>query len=95
LRPWLQSRNERTVLRPLSLYRTNIPPEIIGLIPESVARDNAAVPVAWASGLVVAMAERDDEVLEKLRFILNTPITVVLATPQAIEFAVQRYYPQP
>jgi hypothetical protein len=76
----------------IDLFRFNIPPEIIGCMPDSVARENRTIPIAWDDGLVVAMAGPDAETVEKLRFILNTPLRVVLATPQAIEYALQRYY---
>jgi len=79
------------------LYRRNIRTEIIGCMPDCIARECRAIPVDWDDdGLVVAMADPDDDkAIERLRFTLNTPMTVVLATPQAIQYAIQRYYPSP
>jgi type IV pilus assembly protein PilB len=80
---------------PIDLYRRNVPPEIIELIPASVARENRCVPVRQDDGgLLLAMADMGHSyVLEKLRFILNTRVRAVQATPEAIEFALLRYYP--
>jgi hypothetical protein len=79
---------------PIDLFRRNIPPEIISCVPQSVAQENLVIPLGWDDGLVVAMVDADPDTLEKLRFILNTRIQSVLATPEAIRFAIQRYYPR-
>lgn len=78
------------------LYRTNIPPEIIAIVPESVARENLVVAVRDDYQLVVASADPDDrETLDKLQFILNRPVTTVFATREAIRFAIEKYYASP
>ena len=78
------------------LYRTNIPPEIIAMMPESVARENCVVAVRQDYQLVVASADREDrETLDKLQFIFNRPVTTVFATREAIQFAIEKYYPSP
>jgi type IV pilus assembly protein PilB len=80
---------------PFDLYRTNIPPEIIALLPESVARECCVVPVRSNDfELVVVMEELEDhETLAKLRFVLNREVTHVFATREAIRFAIEKYYP--
>jgi type IV pilus assembly protein PilB len=80
---------------PFDLYRTNIPPEVIAQLPESVARENRVVPVrANDFELVVAMEDPDDrETLAKLRFFLNREVAAVFATREAIQFAIEKYYP--
>ncbi len=79
------------------LYRTNIPPEIIALIPESVARENSVVAVRIDGyELIVAVADMGDrELMDKLRFILNRQVTAIFATRPAILFAIEKYYPAP
>lgn len=80
---------------PFDLYRTNIPPDVIAQLPESVARESRVVPVR-ANGfeLVVAMVDLEDrETLAKLRFILNREVASVFATREAIRFAIEKYYP--
>lgn len=76
-------------------YRTSIPPEIIAIVPESVARQSSVVPVRVdANGLVVAVADLSDrERMEMLRFVLNRSVTAIFATREAIRFALEKYYP--
>jgi type IV pilus assembly protein PilB len=80
---------------PFDLYRTNIPPDVIALLPESVARENCVVPVR-SNGfeLVVAIEDLEDrETLAKLEFIFNRQVTTVFATREAIQFAIEKHYP--
>jgi len=73
-----------------------IPPAIIELVPESVARENAILPLAEEDGqLKVIASDPDDfETFEKLRFILNRRIEVALAPREAILEAINRHYGQ-
>ena len=70
---------------------------IIGLCPESVARENTVIPIREDRGgnLVFAMSNPVDlETIERLRFILNRRIEVVIGTPDAIAEAINHYYGQ-
>lgn len=73
-----------------------IPPHVVELVPESVARENCVMPVAEEDGdLKVAVSDPNDyETFEKLRFILNRGIQPVLAPREAILEAINRYYGQ-
>ncbi len=73
-----------------------IAPAIVELVPESVARENAILPLAEEDGaLKIALSDPDDfETLEKLRFILNRPIETVLAPRDEITEAINRHYGQ-
>lgn len=57
----------------IELSTTEVPPRIVELIPESVARENAILPLAeQGDSLIVATSEPDDlDTVKKLRFILN------------------------
>jgi type IV pilus assembly protein PilB len=81
---------------PMDLYRRNIPPEVIALIPGSVAKENLLVPVKLVSDrLVVALVDPGRaNVLAKLRFILNRPVHGAEVTREAMDFALLRYYPE-
>lgn len=79
--------------RDCDLYRVTIPAEVIRLVPGAVAREFGAIPISRGHDLVVAMSEWDEETLDKLRFVLNRQISVVFATPEAIRFALDKYYP--
>jgi uncharacterized protein (TIGR02996 family) len=80
----------------IDLAAVTIPPEIIELIPESVARENLVLPLAQnADLLLVALTDFDDiETIQKLQFILNRDIRPVLADRQQIIDAINRHYGQ-
>ncbi len=73
-----------------------IPPAVVELVPESVARENAILPYQEEGEVlrVVVSDPNDMETFEKLRFILNRPIEPVLAPREAILDAVNRHYGQ-
>ena len=58
-----------------------IPPDVIELVPESVARENAILPMLETeNGLKVIVSDPHDfDTLDKLRFILNRKIETALA----------------
>jgi type IV pilus assembly protein PilB len=72
----------------------SIPPGVIEMVPESVARENAILPLAEEDGaLKVIVSDPDDyPTFEKLRFILNRRIETVLAPREAILEAIGRHY---
>src|SRR5262249_40359519 len=71
-------------------------PEIIDQIPESVARENMVIPIAENEGvLTVAMSKLDDwDTIQKLQFILNKDIQVVVAPIEQIIATIDRHYGQ-
>ncbi|MEN0110932.1 MAG: GspE/PulE family protein [Planctomycetota bacterium] len=80
----------------LNLQDVPIPPAIAELVPESVARENAVIPVDESDGaLKVCISDPDDfQTLEKLQFILNRKIDIALATKEHILEAINRNYGQ-
>ena len=80
----------------VNLSEVDIPPSVVELVPESVARENAVIPLARSDdALTVIISDPDDyETIEKLRFILNLPIEVALAPRDAIQEAINRHYGQ-
>ncbi len=80
----------------VNLSEVNIPPSVVELVPESVARENAVIPLSEGDGrLTVIISDPDDyETIEKLRFILNRPIDTALAPRDAIVEAINRHYGQ-
>jgi hypothetical protein len=80
-------------LRFLDLTEMTIPPAIIELMPESVARENVVLPIASHPGaLTVVIATLDPDVLQKLAFILNKEIRPALSTREQIVEAINRHY---
>jgi type IV pilus assembly protein PilB len=80
----------------VNLNEVVIPPSIVELVPESVARENAILPLAEDDGqlTIIVSDPLDFEVREKLRFILNRQIEIALAPREIILEAVNRYYGQ-
>lgn len=73
-----------------------IPPSVVELVPESVARENAVIPIAESDGgLRVCVSDPSDfDTFEKLQFILNRKIDIALATKEQILEAINRNYGQ-
>jgi len=80
----------------LELDDEEIPPSVIEMVPESVARENIVVPLALEDeALLVALSDPMAlEVLDKLRFILHRDIRVAIASKEAIQTAINRHYGQ-
>ncbi|MDR2345892.1 MAG: GspE/PulE family protein [Planctomycetaceae bacterium] len=80
----------------IDLKNLVIPPAIIELIPESVARENRILPyqIDGETLRVIVNNPNDLETFDKLRFILHRPIEPVLATTEAIQEAINRHYQQ-
>jgi type IV pilus assembly protein PilB len=80
----------------ITLSEVVVPPSVVELVPESVARENAVIPLADSDGtLTVVISDPDDyETIEKLRFILNRPIETALAPRDTILEAINRHYGQ-
>jgi type IV pilus assembly protein PilB len=81
----------------VDLREVVIPPSVIELVPESVARENAILPMAEVEGgslRVIVSDPEDFDTLDKLRFILNRKVEVALAPREAILEAINRHYGQ-
>lgn len=80
----------------INLSEVAIPPSVLELVPESVARENAVLPLSEADGelKVIVSDPFDMETIDKLRFILNRRVSIVLAPREAILEAINRYYGQ-
>ncbi len=80
----------------VNLEEAAIPPEIIELVPESVARENNVIPLSQDNGaLKIVMSDPSDlDTQQKLQFILNKDIHPVLAPKEQILDAINRHYGQ-
>jgi len=63
-----------------------VPPSVIELVPESVARENAILPlIEEGAGLKVVVSDPLDlDTFDKLRFILNRKVEIALAPREQI-----------
>jgi type IV pilus assembly protein PilB len=80
----------------IELNDLTVPPAIIELVPESVARENVILPYSQEeSTLQIIMSDPSDyDTLQKLQFILNKDIQPVLAPREQIVEAINRHYGQ-
>lgn len=80
----------------IDLTEVDIPENIIELVPESVARENAVLPLDQDedSLRVIVSDPFDIETIEKLRFILNRRVETALAPRESILESINRYYGQ-
>ena len=84
-------------LKYVDLNSFEIPPEVVELVPQSVARENFIIPVKERSDeslLVVVHDPLDLGTLDKLRFILNRRIDICVAPKEDIQGAINKYYGQ-
>jgi type IV pilus assembly protein PilB len=83
-------------LQYVDLTEVTIPPAVIELVPESVARENVVLPMAQDNGaLRIIMSDPSDfDTMQKLQFILNKDIQPVLAPREQIVEAINRHYGQ-
>ena len=80
----------------VNLSEVVIPPAVVELVPESVARENAILPLAEEDGAlkVIVSDPLDFDTFEKLRFILNRKVEIALAPRENILEAINRHYGQ-
>ncbi len=81
-------------LKFVNLATSEVSDAVIGLLPESVARENTIFPLAEVGGtLRVATSDPTDmDAQEKLRFILNREIEMAIAPREQIVEAINRHY---
>ena len=81
----------------VDLTKVEIPESVIELMPETVARENAVIPLeeTGTGGLRVLMCNPNDvDTIENLRFILNRDVSVALAPKSMIIGAINTSYGQ-
>ncbi|MGC1719763.1 MAG: GspE/PulE family protein [Isosphaeraceae bacterium] len=90
----MKAKAEQHGLPFIELREIEIPPSVIELVPESLARENIVMPLAQGSGTIKVIMHDPlgFETIEKLRFVLNREIEVTLAPKEAIVEAINKYY---
>jgi type IV pilus assembly protein PilB len=78
----------------VDLTQVAIPPSVVQLVPEAVARENSIVPLGEVDGMLkVAISNPQDyDTLDRLRFRLDRDARIALATRESIVQAIDRYY---
>ncbi len=87
---------EHSGLQSVNLAEITIPPSVIEMVPESVARENVVIPLSQDNGVlkIVISDPSDFDTIQKLQFILNKDIQPVLAAKEQIVEAINRHYGQ-
>jgi len=87
---------EHSGLEYIDLTNVTIPPAVVELVPESVARENVVLPLAQDGNVlkIVTSDPSDFDTVQKLQFILNKDITPVIAAREQIIEAINRHYGQ-
>lgn len=87
---------EQSGLQAVNLTDLTIPPSVIEMVPESVARENVVIPVSQDNGVlkIVISDPSDFDTIQKLQFILNKDVQPVLAGKEQIIEAINRHYGQ-
>ena len=90
----MKAKAEQHGLPFIELREIEIPPSVIELVPESLARENIVMPLSQGNGTirVIMHDPLGFETIEKLRFVLNREIEVALAPKEAIVEAINKYY---
>ncbi|CAN5914868.1 ATPase, T2SS/T4P/T4SS family [soil metagenome] len=90
----MKAKAEQHGLDFIDLREIEIPPSVVELIPESLARENSVMPLSQEGGTIKVIMHdpMDFETLDKLRFVLNREIGIALASKEAIVEAINRYY---
>ena len=87
---------EHSGLSFVDLSEIEIPKSVTELVPESVARENLVIPLALEGGTLklITSDPNNDEMVQKLKFILDKEIQPVLAVQEQIQEAINRSYGQ-
>ena len=83
-------------VKSVNLSDMNVPPTIIEMVPESVARENVLIPIGEENGVLqIAMRDPlDYDTILKVQFILARDIEPALAPAEQIVAAINRHYGQ-
>ncbi len=86
--------DQRVASLPASTY---IPVKILQSVPKNVVRENRIFPIAeWSDALVIAVSRRIDlDTIEKLRFLLNRHMLLVVIDDSTLSQQIDYHYPEP
>ena len=90
----MQALAEQFGMEYVDLENFQLSPAVLELIPESVAKENVILPLGRDDSTlrIVVSDPLDLQTVDNLRLILNTDIECALATREAIQKAIGRYY---
>jgi len=83
-------------MKSVNLSGMSVPPAIIEMVPESIARENVLIPIGEENGVlqIVMSNPSDYDTITKLQFILARDIQLAVAPEEQIVVAINRHYGQ-
>ena len=87
---------EHSGMESVDLTDATIPPSVVELVPESVARENVVLPLSLEGNVlkIITADPSNYDTIQKLQFILNKDVQPVLAVQEQIQEAINRNYGQ-
>jgi type IV pilus assembly protein PilB len=84
-------------VKSVDLSNLTVPPTVLALVPESIARENAVIPIGEEMGVLrIATSNPSDfETIARLHFILGRDILLAVAPEEQILAAIDRHYGRP
>ena len=84
----------QTGMQVAELDEVEVPPEVIGMVPKTMAEGYKVVPFEFEENvLVVAMADpMNQQALDEIRFMTNYDVRGAIALPEAVDRALEKYY---
>jgi type IV pilus assembly protein PilB len=86
-------------MQSIDLTDLTVRPDIIEIVPEWLAREFLALPLSTENGILTLTtcepSGLDAVTMERLRFMLNSEIRLVLASREQIVEAINRHYGPP
>jgi len=90
----LNNEGENFLVEYKDLNKEQIDPEAVALLPRSVAEQFCMIPLRKeGNSLMVAFSDpQDREALDEVRYFTGMDVSVVVADPEEIENAIEKYY---
>jgi type IV pilus assembly protein PilB len=84
-------------VKSVDLSNLTVPPNVLAMVPESTARENAVMPIGEEKSVLrIATSDPSDfETIARLQFILGRDILLAAAPEEQILAAIDRHYGQP
>jgi len=79
---------------PSATQGINPPPELLARVPKEIAVESKVFPLAAMGGEIALLsATKNSDKQQKLEFIFNCPVTLIVVTQAEIDRLIEKYYP--
>jgi type IV pilus assembly protein PilB len=92
----MRAQAEENNLKFVDLDTLEIPSSVVELVPEAIARENTVLPLGREGSVIKVITADPDNlgIVDKLQFVLNSQIELVVAPREQLLKAINRYYGQ-